>query len=138
MAHSSQKVKRVWSSLSSNETLSTVSPLYACFEATEAPHGIEAEYPVPECLIVTSSMKEDRALILPETLRAPHLHHLVLSGFAFPTDLGYFMSAFRLFTFFFASNIHPPIPDQLFCSDDFHPCPVGDSLYRLFVLCSGP
>ena len=48
--------------------------------------AIEGEYPIPEYLIVTSSMKDDWALILPETLRAPHLHHLVLSGFAFPTE----------------------------------------------------
>ena len=45
-------------------------------------------------------MKEDRALILPETLRVPHLHHLVLSGFAFPTESQLLTSAIRLVTFF--------------------------------------
>ena len=96
--------------------------------------AIEEEYPILEYLMVTSSMKEDWALILPETLRASHLHHLVLSGFAFPTE----SQLLFLFTFFFTSNIHPQIPDQLFCPDDFHPCPVGNSHYRPFVLCSGP
>jgi hypothetical protein len=63
---------------------------------------IEEEYPILECMILAPSIKEDRALILPGTLRAPHLHHLVLSGFAFPlpTESRLLTTAIRLVTFF--------------------------------------
>ena len=62
--------------------------------------AIEGEYPIPEYLIVAPSMKEDRFLILPETLRASHPHHLMLSDFAFPTESQLLTSGIRLVTFF--------------------------------------
>jgi hypothetical protein len=45
--------------------------------------AISEEYPILEYLIIASP---DWApgLALPETLQAPHLHHLLLSGFALP------------------------------------------------------
>ena len=46
---------------------------------------IEEDYPVLEYLImVSSTVDESTALTLPETLQAPHLHHLLLFGFAIP------------------------------------------------------
>ncbi|KAF8468579.1 hypothetical protein DFH94DRAFT_280558 [Russula ochroleuca] len=45
--------------------------------------AIEEEYPILESLIVLNRIKGNiRSLIFPETLEAPHLHHLVLVGFA--------------------------------------------------------
>src|SRR6266436_10092632 len=46
--------------------------------------GIDGEFPILEYLIVDSSTKDDTPLVLPETLQAPHLRHLVLRSFACP------------------------------------------------------
>jgi hypothetical protein len=52
--------------------------------------SIEEEYPILECLItmapITTGAVEDgsTALILPETLQAPHLRHLTVVGFTSP------------------------------------------------------
>ena len=47
--------------------------------------AIVEEYPVLEYMIVGHVAKGgDPALMLPETFQAPHLHHLLLSGFTFP------------------------------------------------------
>jgi hypothetical protein len=44
------------------------------------------EYPMLDYLIMMPSMKEtSTALVLPETLQAPHLRHLALTGFVHPT-----------------------------------------------------
>ncbi|KAF8489508.1 hypothetical protein F5888DRAFT_1159762 [Russula emetica] len=45
--------------------------------------AISEEYPILEYLIIISP-DEHQNLTLPERLQAPHLHHLVLSGFALP------------------------------------------------------
>ena len=45
--------------------------------------AIDEEYPAMEYLILESPKKA--ALMLPETLQAPHLCHLVLTGFTLPT-----------------------------------------------------
>ena len=48
---------------------------------------IDEEYPVLEYLImVSSTVNESTALMLPETLQAPRLHHLLLFGFAIPIE----------------------------------------------------
>ena len=48
--------------------------------------AIYEEYPVLEYLIMMPSIKEySTALVLPETLQAPHLRHLALTGFVLPT-----------------------------------------------------
>jgi hypothetical protein len=50
--------------------------------------AIDEEYPVLEYLIIGPSTEDDdTALMLPETLLAPHLRHLLLSGFSIPTGL---------------------------------------------------
>ena len=45
---------------------------------------IDEEFPNLEYLIVHSPLEDNKALILPETLQAPHLRHLTLRGFACP------------------------------------------------------
>ena len=47
--------------------------------------AIDEEYPVLEYLIMRPfEWRKGMALLLPETLQAPRLHHLMLTGFAFP------------------------------------------------------
>ena len=46
--------------------------------------SIVEEYPVLEYVIVGPVAKGDPALMLPETLQAQNVHHLLLSGFTFP------------------------------------------------------
>ena len=46
--------------------------------------AIDKEFPILEYLIVDSLTEESTALMLPETLQAPNLHHLTLVGFACP------------------------------------------------------
>jgi hypothetical protein len=46
--------------------------------------AISEEYPILEYLLIITPDIMAPGLALPETLRAPHLHHLVLSGFALP------------------------------------------------------
>jgi hypothetical protein len=46
--------------------------------------AIDEEFPILEYLIMGPLVKDNTALILPETLQAPRLRHLALSGFACP------------------------------------------------------
>jgi hypothetical protein len=46
--------------------------------------AIDEEFPILEYLIVDRWTNDNTALVLPETLQAPHLRHLRLSGFACP------------------------------------------------------
>ena len=46
--------------------------------------AIDKEFPILEYLIVDPPMKDSTALMLPETLQTPNLHHLMLRGFASP------------------------------------------------------
>ena len=47
--------------------------------------AMDEEYPALDCLIMGPSTQDySTALILPETLQAPHLRHLLLMGFALP------------------------------------------------------
>jgi hypothetical protein len=46
--------------------------------------AIDEEFPVLEYLIMGSPLEDNTALVLPETLQAPNLHHLALGGFACP------------------------------------------------------
>jgi hypothetical protein len=61
--------------------------------------AIMEEYPVLEYMIVGPVAKGDPALMLPGTLQAPHLHHLRLSGFTFPTRPRLLATAVGLVTF---------------------------------------
>jgi hypothetical protein len=46
--------------------------------------AIDEEFPILEYLIVEPWAKDSMALVLPETLQAPHLRHLMLGGFTCP------------------------------------------------------
>ncbi|KAH9959302.1 hypothetical protein BC827DRAFT_1268851 [Russula dissimulans] len=46
--------------------------------------SIDDEFQTLEYLYIMPPAKHDTGLILPETLRAPHLRHLMLRNFAFP------------------------------------------------------
>jgi hypothetical protein len=46
--------------------------------------AIDEEFPILEYLIVSPPVGDNTALMLPETLRAPNLHHLALSCFTYP------------------------------------------------------
>jgi hypothetical protein len=46
--------------------------------------AIDEEFPILEYLIVGPPMDDSTALVLPETLQAPNLHHLMLSCFTCP------------------------------------------------------
>jgi hypothetical protein len=46
--------------------------------------AIDEEFPILEYLIMDPRTKNDTVLVLPETLQAPNLHHLVLRGFTCP------------------------------------------------------
>jgi hypothetical protein len=60
--------------------------------------AIGEEYPILEYLIILS-LDTRPGLALPERLRAPHLHHLVLSGFALPIGSRLLTTAVGLVTF---------------------------------------
>jgi len=45
------------------------------------------EFPILDYLYIRPPTKEDTSLILPRALRAPHLRHLILRNFAFPSSL---------------------------------------------------
>ena len=46
--------------------------------------AIDEEFPILEYLIMWPQITDSAALMLPETLQAPNLHYLMLSGFAVP------------------------------------------------------
>jgi hypothetical protein len=50
--------------------------------------AIDEEFPILEYLIVYHFTTDSTALMLPETLRARNLRHLMLSGFACPILVG--------------------------------------------------
>ena len=61
--------------------------------------AIDEEYPVLEFLIMMPSTEDDgTAMVLPETLHAPHLHHLMLAGFVLPIGSRLLTSAVGLVT----------------------------------------
>ncbi|KAH9955737.1 hypothetical protein BC827DRAFT_1158090 [Russula dissimulans] len=47
--------------------------------------ALEGEFPILEFLCIGSQIELNTKLILPKSLRAPHIRHLSLSNFAFPT-----------------------------------------------------
>ena len=68
--------------------------------------AINGEYPTLKYLIIKTLEDGHDALILPETLQAPHLHHLMLIGFAFPIGSQLFPTALGLATL----GLHMPYP----------------------------
>jgi hypothetical protein len=70
---------------------------------------MDEEYPVLEYLIMGPSPEENStALMLPETLQAPHLRHLLLKGFALPIGSRLLTTAVGLVTLALAVD-HPSI-----------------------------
>jgi hypothetical protein len=68
--------------------------------------AIDEEFPILEYLIMGSPLEDNTALILPETLQAPNLHHLALGGFACPIRSRLHPTAASLVTLFLRIN-HP-------------------------------
>ena len=66
--------------------------------------AVDEEFPILEYLIVGPSAKNCSAFMLPETLRAPHLRHLSLGGFACPIRCRLHPTAVGLVTL----TNHPP------------------------------
>src|SRR5258708_7784301 len=74
--------------------------------------AINEEYPILEYLILMSPGERNTTFTLPETLQAPHLRHIMLSGFALPTGCRLIATAVGLVTFFLAivdpsTYVHP-------------------------------
>jgi hypothetical protein len=69
--------------------------------------AIDEEYPILEYLILGPPMNDDTALILPETLQAPNLHHLMLNCFACPIRPRLHPTAAGLVTLCLIT-MHPP------------------------------
>ena len=68
--------------------------------------AINDEYPILEHLMLVSPKQGNTILILPETLQAPHLRHLVLGGFSLPIGSRLLTTAVGLVTICLAI-IHP-------------------------------
>ena len=70
--------------------------------------AINEEYPILEYLSLgfTKPERGDTIMTLPETLQAPHLHHLVLTGFSLPTGSRLLTNAVGLVTFWLII-VHP-------------------------------
>ena len=60
--------------------------------------AFETDFPVLEYLIMAHSEVESTALILPETLQAPHLRHILLAGFSISTESQLLTAAVGLVT----------------------------------------
>jgi hypothetical protein len=82
---------------------------------------IDGEYPILEYLIMEILKDNHDALMLPETLQVPHLHDLMLIGFAFPMESQLLTTALDLVTL--CLHMQYPFHFLLFCSCGFHPCP---------------
>ena len=68
--------------------------------------AIDEEFPILEYLILGSLKSDSAALMLPETLQAPNLHHVSLKGFAFPMRSPLHPTATGLVTLFLVMT-HP-------------------------------
>ena len=71
--------------------------------------AIDEEYPILEYLIILPLGNSSTALVLPETLRAPHLRHLMLSSFALPIGSLLLTTAVGLVTLCLVIIGHPSI-----------------------------
>ena len=68
--------------------------------------AVDEEFPILEYLIVDRLPKDTTVLMLPETLQAPHLRHLLLSGFACPKRPRLHPTTVNLVTLYLVIN-HP-------------------------------
>jgi hypothetical protein len=74
--------------------------------------AINEEYPILEYLILVPPQERNTILILPETLQAPNLRHIMLAGFALPMGYRLITTAVGLVTICLAflhpsTSIHP-------------------------------
>ena len=69
--------------------------------------AINEEYPTLEYLILVPPMDMSTTLMLPETLQAPHLRHLLLTGFVLPIGSQLLVTAVGLVTLTLIAG-HPP------------------------------
>ena len=67
---------------------------------------ISDEYPILEYLIIAAPRRSP-SLTLPERLHAPHLHHLVLSGFVLPIESRLLTTAVNLVTLVLRTTMPP-------------------------------
>ncbi len=100
--------------------------------------AINEEYPILEYLILVPPQERNTILILPETLQAPHLHHILLAGFALPTGCQLITTAVGLVTF---GLVFPPIhlhPPKYSAPMDFIHASAGDLSVWPFIPHSEP
>jgi hypothetical protein len=69
------------------------------------------------------STEKSTTLAVPETLQAPHLRHLQLSGFTLPIGSRLLTTAVGLVALNLVITTHPPTSSQLLYSIGFHSCP---------------
>ena len=80
--------------------------------------AMDEEYPILEYLIVTTPFGDNSTILtFPETLQAPHLRHLILSGFSLPIGSRLLTSAVGLVTLDLimrhpTTYFHPNVPLQ--------------------------
>ncbi|KAI9461533.1 hypothetical protein F5148DRAFT_1315956 [Russula earlei] len=68
--------------------------------------AMDDEFPMLDYLYIMPPAKHDTPLVLPETLQAPHLRHLILDDFAFPIGAPLLNTAAAIVTLSLM-NIHP-------------------------------
>ena len=68
--------------------------------------AINGEFPILEYLILQPWVADSTALMLPETLQAPNLHHLTLRGFTYPIRSRFHPTAVGLVTLYLTIR-HP-------------------------------
>jgi hypothetical protein len=66
--------------------------------------AIDEEFPILKYLIVDANKTNRPTLMLPETLQAPNLHHLMLSGFTYPIRSRFHLTAVGLVALHLAIN----------------------------------
>jgi hypothetical protein len=85
--------------------------------------AIDEEFPILEYLIVSPPTKDSTVLMLPETLQAPHLRHLMLEASPVPYDLDYTRLPRALSHSILHIITNPPTLHQIYCCNGFHLCP---------------
>ncbi|KAH9953956.1 hypothetical protein BC827DRAFT_1245653 [Russula dissimulans] len=75
--------------------------------------AIDDEFPILDYLYIRPPTKEDTSLILPRAFRAPHLRHLILRNFGFPSSL------LRTTTGLVTLSLQWIHPSADFCPNDF-------------------
>ena len=96
--------------------------------------AIEDEFPILECLCITSPTEHDTGLVLPKTFQAPHLRHLYLTNIAYPTKSPLLTTAFNLATLL----LQDIVPSADFHPNDFQRLPLMPQLGTLGISFHSP